>query len=112
MKSCPKTQIKPTRGIFKDRPFRENKTPPTFRGLTGGKPETVKSNFDRAVASTVSYYTQESGLRLGLALTDGYNKFIRDKLPQALREAINLWIFLCVSCDEVLVFAPDEELPL
>ena len=82
------------------------------KGLTSGKPETVKNNFDRAVASTVSYYDQRDGLRLGLALPEGYDNFLRNKLPQALRTAINLWIFLCVSYEDVFVFAPDEGLPL
>ena len=84
------------------------------KGLSSGKPETVKNNFDRAVASTVSYYTQRDGLRLGLALPEAYeyDKFLRSKLPQALRTAINLWILLYVSADdEVIVFAPDEEIP-
>ena len=82
------------------------------KGLTSGKPETVKNNFDRAVASTVSYYDQRDGLRLGLALPEGYDNFLRNKLPQALRTAINLWIFLCASYEDVFVFAPDEGLPL
>ena len=84
------------------------------KGLSSGKPETVKNNFDRAVASTVSYYMQRDGLRLGLALPEAYeyDKFLRSKLPQALRTAINLWILLYVSADdEVIVFAPDEEIP-
>ena len=82
------------------------------KGLSNATHQTDKSNFDRAVASTVSYYNQSDGLRLGLAVPDGYLRLIRNKVPKALREAINLWIFLCVSYDEVLVFAPDEELPL
>lgn len=82
------------------------------KGLSSGKPETVKNNFDRAVASTVSYYTQSNGLRLGLALPEGYNNYLRNKLPQALRAAVNLWIFLCVTKDEILVFAPDQEILL
>jgi len=84
------------------------------KGLTSGKPETVKNNFDRAVASTVSYYIQSDGLRLGLALPDDeyYLRLLRNKVPQALRVVINLWIFLYLARDEVLVCAPDEELPL
>ena len=84
------------------------------KGLSSGKPETVKNNFDRAVASTVSYYIQSDGLRLGLALPDDeyYLRLLRNKVPQALRVAINLWIFLYLARDEVLVCAPDEELPL
>ncbi len=73
---------------------------------------TVRNHFDRALASTVSYYTQENGLRVGLALPEEYHKLIRDRVPQALRRAINLWILLYVSADdEVIAFAPDEEIP-
>ena len=74
-------------------------------------PSTVRNNFDRTVASTVSYYTQNDGLRLGLAVPDDYLKFLRNRVPRALRVAINLWIFLCSSSDDVYVFAPDEEIP-
>lgn len=83
------------------------------KGLSSGTPETVKTNFDRAVASCVSYFTTREGLRLGLALPDSeeYKKFLRDKLPQALREAIELWIFLYASKDEVYEFAPNEAIP-
>lgn len=72
---------------------------------------TVRTQFDRALASTVSYYDQTDGLRLGLALPEEYIELIQDKVPQALRKAINLWIFLYVSRDEVYVFAPGEEIP-
>jgi len=82
--------------------------------LGSGKRTTNKNHFDRAVASVVSYYTQKEGLRLGLALPDSeeYEKFLRDKLPQALREAIELWIFLYASKDEVYEFAPNEAIPV
>ncbi len=82
------------------------------KGLSGGTSQTVKNNFDRAVASTVSYYTQSDRLRLGLALPEGYNNYLRNKLPKALRAAVNLWIFLCVTKDEILVFAPNQEILL
>jgi len=82
------------------------------KGLTSGRAQTVKNNFDRAVASAVSYYTQREELQLGLALPEGYNKFLRERIPLALRTTINLWIFLYVAREEVLVFAPDEEILL
>ncbi len=82
--------------------------------LSSGTRKTDKSNFDRAIASTVSYYNQRDGLRLGLALPDDeyYLRLLRNKVPQALRIAINLWVFLCLTRDEVLVYAPAEELPV
>ncbi len=83
------------------------------KGLSSGEPETVKNNFDRAVASCVSYFTKREELRLGLALPDSeeYKKFLRDKLPQALRETIELWVLLYCSKDEVYEFAPNEVIP-
>lgn len=81
--------------------------------LSSGKRATDKSNFDRAVASVVSYYTQSEDLQLGLALPDSeeYKRFIRAKLPKALRVAINLWVFLYCTKDEVYGFAPNGEIP-
>jgi len=76
------------------------------------KPPTVRNQFDRALASAVSFYNQAQGLQLGLALPEEYLKHIRDRLPQALRAALNLWVLLYVSADkEVYAFAPHEELP-
>ena len=80
--------------------------------LGSGKRTTDKNNFDRAVASVVSYYTQSDGLRLGLALPEWYKKFFPARLPQALREAIELWVFLYCSKDEVYEFAPNEKTPV
>lgn len=38
------------------------------KGLGRGKDSTLRNNFDRALASAVSYYDSKAGLRLGLAL--------------------------------------------
>ncbi len=81
------------------------------KGLSSGKLTTVKNNFDRAVASAVSYYTRSDGLRLGIALPEWYKKFFPSKLPKALRLAINLWVFLYCGEDEIYEFAPHEEIP-
>ena len=76
------------------------------------KPSTVRSQFDRALASVVSHYDQAQGIQLGLALPEEYFKHIRNRLPQALKTALNLWVLLYVSADEeVYAFAPHEELP-
>lgn len=83
------------------------------KGMGNVKPQTLKNNFDRAVASVVSYYDQSEGLRLGLALPEEYSSLIKCKLPLPLRMAISLWVLLYVCADdEVYAFAPDEELPL
>jgi hypothetical protein len=77
------------------------------------KPPTIRNQFDRALASVVSYYDHAQRLQLGLALPEEYSKHIRDRLPETLRTALNLWVFLYVSADaEIYAFAPHEELPL
>jgi hypothetical protein len=82
------------------------------KGLTSGKDTTVKNNFDRAVASAVSYYTKSERIRIGIAFPEArYLKHIRIKLPKPLRQALNMWVFLYVAHDEVYQWAPDEELP-
>jgi hypothetical protein len=83
------------------------------KGLTGGTLQTIKNNFDRAVASVVSYYTQKENLWLGIALPDSevYKKYVQAKLPKSLREATNLWVLFYLSKNEVFELAPDEEIP-
>ena len=75
------------------------------------RPSTLRNQFDRGLASTASYYDQSQGLQLGLALPEEYFKHIKDRLPQALRIAINLWVFIYVIADELIAtLAPHEEL--
>lgn len=83
------------------------------KGLSAGKKATVKNNFDRAVASAVSYYDRSERLRIGIALPDDkeYIRHCRNKLPKALRQAISLWVFLYVNIEEVYEFRPEDELP-
>ena len=83
------------------------------KGLGNVRIQTVKNNFDRAVASAVSYYDvkKEPNLQIALALPEYYLKLMKNKLSQSLREAISLWIFLYAAIDEVLVFMPTETLP-
>jgi hypothetical protein len=72
---------------------------------------TIRNNFDRAIASAVSYYNKRDDLRLGLAVPEEYIGLIKDRVPQALREAVNLWVLLYVSADEeVYALKPDEEI--
>ena len=84
------------------------------KGLGEVRLQTLKNNFDRAVASVVSYYDQQEGLQLqlGIAFPEAYEKLARNKLPQSLREVIDLWLFLYVAIDEIYKFAPNEDLPL
>jgi ParB/RepB/Spo0J family partition protein len=81
------------------------------KGLGGGQTPTLRTNFDRAVASTVAYYDQSHGLRLGLAMPNGdrYLDFIRGRLHRAAREALNLWVFLVdVQSHHVRAIEPSE----
>jgi len=81
------------------------------KGLGGGKPSTHKNSFDRAVASVVSYCDAPQ-TRLGLALANDYlwQYNFGDKLPQYLREAINLWVLLFEN-QAVYPYPPTEDLP-
>lgn len=82
------------------------------KGLGKGKPQTLRNNFDRALASVVSYYDLE-GIHLGLGFPDApkYKSFINTRLPDALRKKLNIWIFL-LNKDSLVVeaFSPKEEL--
>jgi len=72
---------------------------------------TVRNNFDRASASTVSYYDKPKGLQLGLALPEEYLKHVEGRLPKALRIALNLWVFLYVKSENIVyASAPDDTL--
>lgn len=84
------------------------------KGLGKGKTSTLRNNFDRALASAVSYYDSKTGIRLGLAIPkyDAYLNLIGSKIPQALRKALNLWIFLYdISTDSVEVIEPISQIP-
>ena len=81
------------------------------KGLGNGTKRTHKNNFDRAVASVMSYCDAPQ-VRLGLALANDYlwAYYFRDKLPKALRKATNLWVFLIVA-GKAYPYEPSEELP-
>jgi len=81
------------------------------KGLGNVARATLKNNFDRAVASAVSYYDRK-GIRVGLALPEEYRKHVARKLPRALREALNMWLFLYVVDEEIYVWGPDEDIVL
>ena len=66
------------------------------KGLGSGSTSTLRNNFDRALASTVSYFDQKNNLRVGLAIPreKTYVNNIKTRIPKTLREKLNLWIFL------------------
>lgn len=78
------------------------------KGLGNIAAPTLKNNFDRAVASAVSYYDRK-GMQVGLALPEAYRKHIAQKLPRALRKALNMWLLLYVVDGEIYVWGPDED---
>ncbi len=79
------------------------------KGSGEGKPQTQRNNFDRALASVVSYYcekpeelpsryTHYSNARpyLGLALpaSPAYLNELKRRVRQPLRKILNLWVLL------------------
>lgn len=85
------------------------------KGLTGGKRSTLDNNFDRALASVVSYYDEPSNddpvgladiiegfdrpkkpVRLVLALPDDpkYRTLLKKRVRPALRRKLDLWVLL------------------
>jgi len=81
------------------------------KGLGQGKAQTHRNNFDRAVASVMSYF-EDPSTRLGLAVANDYLWVYNfgERLPQALREATNLWVFLLEN-GTIYLYEPTEELP-
>jgi hypothetical protein len=76
------------------------------KGAGAGKQPTQRNNFDRAVASVVSYYTDTSPIdipelrdatpTLGLAFpgTRDYLALAKTQLPLALRGRLNIWLLI------------------
>ena len=84
------------------------------KGLGKGKPATLRNNFDRAVASTVSYYDSKTDLRLGLALPKEYTylNLIDKRIPQPLRETLDLWILLYnADTNSIELIEPTDSIP-
>ncbi|MBI2171686.1 MAG: hypothetical protein HYU30_06660 [Chloroflexi bacterium] len=82
------------------------------KGISLAKATTHRNNFDRAVASVVSYYDSRQ-TRLGLALANDYlwEYRLERRLPVALREAIDMWVFL-VTAEGAFAYEPtDDSLP-
>ena len=88
------------------------------KGAGSGTPQTQRNNFDRAVASAVSYYTDGVSadypnatpvLGLAVPITRYYLQFIRGRVPPALRKRLNMWLLLYdpVTC-QIEGIAPDQ----
>lgn len=85
------------------------------KGLSQGAPSTVENNFERALASVVSYYDEPDSevdsdlksiikslhkpdrpIRLALALphSDRYINLLRKRVKSALRRKLDLWVLM------------------
>lgn len=81
------------------------------KGLGRGTPQTLRNNFDRTLASAVSYFDMRNGLFIGVAMPKDhtYVRLIKSKISQALREAINLWILLYDAKNRTIdSYAPND----
>lgn len=93
------------------------------KGTGSGVQATQRNNFDRALASAVSYFASadEIGgdcagrtpvLALALPASRDYMAQIRRRIRPSLRRALNMWLVLCdPSTLEVRAVAPGDELP-
>ena len=86
------------------------------KGAGMGTPQTQRNNFDRALASVVSYFresTPKLSVRLGLALpeTHAYLNQLK-RVHKDLRKRIDLWILLLDPQDRrsIRAISPDEEI--
>lgn len=87
------------------------------KGAGRGVQQTQRNNFDRALASVVSYYEDSrDGLEqtLGLALpkTDEYLAQLTRRVRAPLRQRLNLWVLLYnPSSGPPLAVSPDADYP-
>ncbi len=91
------------------------------KGVGSGKVQTQRNNFDRALASVVSYYednpsnppewAKNASIFLGLALPKSqlYLKELKRRVRLPLRKRLNLWILLYdFSVQNISAIAPNE----
>ena len=93
------------------------------KGLGKGGASTLRNNFDRGLASVVSYNEDENELKrkfnsqnlqlyLGFALPDHpeYLKNLKKRIRKPLRQRLNLWILLYSIDKEIIIpIAPNED---
>lgn len=92
------------------------------KGTGKGKPQTQRNNFDRALASTVSYYedkpsnppdwAKDSSIFLGLALPNSkqYMNELKRRVRMPLRKRLNLWVLLYdVESKQIKEISPDVD---
>ena len=97
------------------------------KGAGQGKQPTQRNNFDRALASTVSYYIDQSPqfsgelsilnsavpfLGLALPATRDYLDQLQKRVQSALRKRLNLWVLLYDSIKNTIIpVSPDDAYP-
>jgi len=95
------------------------------KGSGVGKQQTQRNNFDRALASCVSYYesklpgdwsditeTSETKTRLGLALPNSadYIRELKRRVRKPLREQLGLWVLLYLpERTSIQAIAPNQD---
>lgn len=90
------------------------------KGYGKGTSQTHRNNFDRALASTVSYFGSDSSvlpeefkrtnqfLGLSLPLTDDFYHQVKSRITPELRKTLNLWIlFFDVITNEIVAINPE-----
>ncbi len=94
------------------------------KGIGIGKPSIQRNNFDRALASVVSYYEdrpdnvpkslqdwgENATVYLGLALpaSEEYLKELNRRVRSPLRKKLNLWVLLYEQTKNIRAIAPNE----
>jgi hypothetical protein len=83
------------------------------KGRGGGKLQTLRNNFDRALASVITYFDNEDKkqfLALAIPKSPSYLKQLT-RISKPLRKAINLWILLVDERDNfVTEYKPDDNI--
>jgi hypothetical protein len=90
------------------------------KGAGAGQTSTQRNNFDRALASVVSYYEEKppasllnAKVFLGLALpeTKAYLKELQRRVRKPLRKRLNLWILLYeIKSREIRAVSPEDDI--
>lgn len=82
------------------------------KGSGTGKKATQRNNFDRALASVVSYFKESSISQLGLALpaTPDYLDQLKKRVRKPLRERLRLWVFLLEYDGSIEAVSPNNEI--
>lgn len=93
------------------------------KGAGSGTSQTQRNNFDRALASAVSYYgytpydfdtvdINRRMIALGLPATTNYMRELKRRVRPELRARLELWVFLLdPSTGELSAIAPDSGYP-